>query len=113
MVGDQNLDIYMSMKNQTAPKRAYVQRFVSLKVVHEVAFHRGTLKCDYPKKIVKLQTSIAKNNGFTYHCAKRIIEEDVFGASIHCTCKRNSVMRMSTLTMLKNVKSYLPSLLTT
>jgi hypothetical protein len=35
--------------------------------------------------------SIAKDDGFSYHCAKRIIEKDIFGASIHCACQCNSV----------------------
>ena len=65
--------------------RAYLQRFVSLRVVHAVAFHRGTSKCDYPKRAMRL-ISIANDDGFSYHCTKRIIEEDIFGASIHRTC---------------------------
>jgi hypothetical protein len=35
--------------------------------------------------------SIVNDNDFSYHCAKRIIEEDIFRASIHCTCQSNSV----------------------
>ena len=71
--------------------RAYLQQFDSLKVVHAVAFHKGTLKCDYPKQAMR-SISIAKNNGFSYHCTKRIIEKDILGASIHCMCQCTSVM---------------------
>ena len=38
------------------------------------------------------QTSIliGKDDRFSYHCTKRIVEEDIFGASIYCTCQCNS-----------------------
>ena len=68
--------------------------------------------CDYPKRVLSINFN-CKDDGFSYHSAKRIIEEDIFGAGIHCTCQCNSVMgHMSTWTM-SNVESYLPSFLTT